>query len=117
MRDFEGSVRIILAMINTAPFRLIAIVLIVALVVMVATPEKADALEPMTIIAIAGAAAIIIVLILYLVIANKEGSRASQPVYIACTGEDCLSAARQAAEPYGEVASITVVSVSPIQGP
>ena len=104
-------------MMNTAPFRLIAIVLIVALVVMVATPEKADAMDPMIIIAIAGAAAAVIVLIAFLIIANKEGNRASQPIYIACTGEDCLSAARQAAEPYGEVASITVVSVSPIQGP
>jgi len=104
-------------MINTAPFRLIAIVLIVALVVMVATPEKADAMDPLTIIAIIGGVAIVVVLIAYLVIANKEGSRVSQPIYIACTGEDCLSAARQAAEPYGEVASITVVSVTSTQGP
>ena len=104
-------------MIKTAPFRLIAIVLIVALVVMVATPEKADAMDPLTIIAIIGAAALVVVIVAYLIIANKEGSRASQPIYIACTGEDCLSVARQAAEPYGEVVSITVVTVSPVQGP
>jgi hypothetical protein len=104
-------------MMNTAPFRLIAIVLLVALVVMVATPEKADAMEPLTIIAIIGAAAIVIVLIAYLVIANKEGPRADRPIYIACTGDDCLTLARQAVEPYGVVESVTVVSVSSTQGP
>ena len=104
-------------MINTTRFRLIAIVLIVALVVMVATPEKADAMDPMTIMAIVGAAAAVIVLIAFLIIANKEGDRADKPIYIACTGEDCLTFARQAAEQYGVVESITVVSVSSTQGP
>ena len=59
-------------MIKTAPFRLIAIVLLVALVVMVCHPQKADAMEPFTIIAIIGAPAIVIVLIAYLVIADED---------------------------------------------
>lgn len=120
MRGFGGSVRIILAMIYTSPLRLIAIVLIVALVVMVATPEKADALEPLTIISIVGAAAAVIVLIAFLVIANKEGDRANNgPIYLACSGADCLALALQAASSYGVVSSFTVVSVSvsPTQGP
>jgi heme/copper-type cytochrome/quinol oxidase subunit 4 len=105
-------------MIYTPPFRLIAIVLIVALAVMVATPEKADAMEPLTIIAIIGAAAVVVVLIAFLVIANKEGDRADHgPIYMACNGVDCLALAMQAASSYGEVSSLTVVSVSPTQGP
>jgi hypothetical protein len=103
---------------TSSPFRLIAIVLIVTLVVMIATPEKADAMDPLTIMAIAGAAAIVVVIILFLVIANKEGGRASNgPIYIACTGDDCLAIARQTAEQYGVVESISVVSVSSTQGP
>jgi hypothetical protein len=105
-------------MIYTAPFRLIAIVLIVALAVLVATPEKADAMDPLTIIAIVGAAAIVVVLIAFLVIANKEGDRADNgPIYLACNGADCLALAMQAASSYGTVSSLTVVSVSSTQGP
>ena len=100
-------------MIYTAPFRLIAIVLIVVLVVMVATPEKADAMDPFVIMAIVGAAAIVIVLIAFLVIANTEGKRADNgPIYIACNGPDCLALATQAAASYGTVSSISVVSVT-----
>ena len=43
--EVSGGSCIILPMISTPPFRLIAIVLIVALAVMVATPEKADAMD------------------------------------------------------------------------
>ena len=105
-------------MINSAPFRLIAIVLVVVLLVMVATPDKADAMEPLTIIAIIGAAAIVVVLIAYLVIANKEGRRAENgPIYIACNGPDCLALALRTASSYGTVSSITVVPTVENQGP
>lgn len=105
-------------MIYTAPFRLIAIVLIVVLVVMVATPGKADAMDPFVIMAIIGGAAIVIVLIAFLVIANTEGKRADNgPIYIACNGPDCLALAAQAAASYGTVSSISVVSVTENQGP
>jgi hypothetical protein len=106
-------------MIYTAPFRLSAIVLIVALAVMVATPEKADALEPLTIIAIAGAAVIVLVLIAFLVIANREGPKRADggPIYVACNGTDCLALATQAAASYGTVSSVHVVSVVETQGP
>ena len=104
-------------MIYTAPFRLIAIVLIVVLVVMVATPEKADAMDPFVIMAIIGGAAIVVVLIAFLVIANTEGKRADGPIYIACNGPDCLALAAQAAASYGTVSSISVVSVTENQGP
>jgi hypothetical protein len=106
-------------MINRPPFRLIAFVLILALTVMVATPEKADALEPLTIIAIAGAAVIVIVLIAFLVLANVEGPKRADdgPIYLACNGADCLALAMQTATSYGVVSSITVVPVSQTQGP
>jgi len=105
-------------MINTAPFRFIAIVLIVTLLVMVATPEKANAIEPLMIIGIVGAAVAVMVLIGYLIIANAKGSRADNgPIYVACNGDDCLALATQAAASYGTVLSVHVVSPVETQGP
>jgi len=56
-------------------YRVLALVLAVVLLVTFATPAKAEALEPMTIIAIAGAAVLVLVLVVYLVVANVEGPR------------------------------------------
>lgn len=57
------------------PFRVIAAALAVVLLVTFATPAKAEAIEPLTILAIAGAALIVVVLIVYLVVANVEGDK------------------------------------------
>ena len=59
-------------------FRVLALALAVVLLVTFATPAKAEAIEPMTILAIAGVAVIVLVLIVYLVVANVEGQRMSQ---------------------------------------
>ena len=70
------------------PFRVLALALAVVLMVTFATPAKAEAIEPLTILAIAGAALIVIVLVVYLVVANVEGDSKMrseapelQPVY------------------------------------
>jgi hypothetical protein len=60
------------------PFRVLALALAVVVLVTFATPAKAEAIEPFTIIAIAGAAVIVIVLIVYLVVANVEGPKMSK---------------------------------------
>ena len=68
-------------------FRVLALALAVVLMVTFATPAKAEAIEPFTILAIAGAALIVIVLVVYLVVANVEGDKMRseapelQPVY------------------------------------
>jgi hypothetical protein len=58
--------------------RILALALAVVMLVTFATPAKAEALEPMTILAIAGAAVIVVVLIVYLVVANVEGPKMSE---------------------------------------
>ena len=59
-------------------FRVLAVVLAVVLLVTFATPAKAEAIEPLTIIAIAGVAVIVLVLVVYLVVANVEGPKMSK---------------------------------------
>jgi general stress protein CsbA len=56
-------------------FRTVALVLTVVLLVVAATPAKAEALEPLAIIAIASLVVAGIVLVAYLIIANTEGER------------------------------------------
>ena len=56
-------------------FRTVALVLTVVLRVVAATPAKAEALEPLAIIAIASVVVAGIVLVAYLIIANMEGER------------------------------------------
>jgi len=59
-------------------FRVLALALAVVLLVTFATPAKAEAIEPFTILAIASAAIIVVVLIVYLVVANVENPRMSE---------------------------------------
>ena len=59
-------------------FRVLALVLAVVVLVTFATPAKAEAIEPLTILAIAGAAVIVLVLVIYLVVANVEGPKMSK---------------------------------------
>ena len=55
--------------------RLLAVVLVVVLLATVIAPARAEALDPMTIIAIAGAAVCVIILIAFLVVANTRGPK------------------------------------------
>jgi hypothetical protein len=59
-------------------FRVLVLTLAVVLLVTFATPAKAEAIEPFTIIAIAGAAVIVLVLVVYLIVANTEGPKMGQ---------------------------------------
>ena len=82
-------------MVHTVPFRVLALVLAAVLMVVVGTPAKAEAMDALTIIAIAGLAVAAIVLIAYLVVANVEGDKASNEgrvVWVACAaGDGCAS--------------------------
>jgi hypothetical protein len=73
-------------------FRLLSLVLIATLIIGFATAGPADAIEPLTIVAIAGAAVLVVVVIVYLVIANMhEAQRKSvegEPRYLACIDSD-----------------------------
>jgi hypothetical protein len=85
----------------SAPFRLIAVVLVLMLLVVVATPARAEAIDALTIVAIAGLVVAGIVLIAYLVIANVEGDKtadAGRVIWVACTGDDCSTAPAAAVE-------------------
>jgi len=78
-------------MIHTTPIRLVALVLAAVLLVVAGTPAKAEAVDALTIVAIAGLAVAALVLIAYLVIANVEGdSSASEGrvVWVACAAAD-----------------------------
>ena len=57
------------------PYRFLALMLAVVLVISLATPAKAEAFDVMTGLAIAGAAIIVLVLVVYLVVANVEGPK------------------------------------------
>ena len=81
-------------MVHTTPFRLVALVLAAVLMVLASTPGKAEAVDALTIIAIAGLVVAGIVLIASLVVANVEGrKRADIPrvLWMACLGDECGS--------------------------
>jgi hypothetical protein len=83
-------------MVHTVPFRLVALLLAVVLMAVVGAPAPANAMDPTTILAIAGAAAAGVVLVAYLVVANSEGDKggagSSQRVlWMACSSEEGCS--------------------------
>jgi hypothetical protein len=80
------------AMSYSGGFRLIAVVLVSVLLVLAATPARAEAMDALTIVAIVGVALAGIVLIAYLVVANMEGGRTADTgriVWMACSGDEC----------------------------
>jgi hypothetical protein len=84
------------------PCRLLALVLAVVLVVTLATPAKAEAIDVLTGLAIAGAVVIVLVLIAYLVVANVEGSKRAehyQEVWLACAEARCVTMSAPVAPP------------------
>jgi hypothetical protein len=71
----------------------LAVVLVVVLTATVIAPARAEAIDPMTILAIAGAAVCVVILIAFLVVANTKGSKMEQveerqPVMVACVEVD-----------------------------
>jgi hypothetical protein len=75
MPGIRAPARILLDMSHATPFRMIALVLATVLVVVAATPAKAEAVEALAIVAIATLVIAGILLIGYLIIANVEGER------------------------------------------
>ena len=75
MRVIQGRPRILLGMIYSTLLRLIALVLVTVMLVVAATPAKAEAIEPLVIVAIATLAVAGILIIAYLIVANIEGDR------------------------------------------
>jgi hypothetical protein len=88
-------------MAQTLPFRMVALLLIAALVIVAAAPARTEALEPTTILAIASAATAGIVLIAYLVVANMEGGKSAgggRVAWLACAENDsCMPIAAETA--------------------
>jgi hypothetical protein len=106
-------------------FRLVAVVLVVALALTVAMPAKADAMDPFTIIAIASAGVVVLILVVYLIVANVHDSRRAagdRPVYLACveTAEApraCWQTSQTPAEIAAELTVAPVLVPAPVQGP
>ncbi len=70
-----------------------ALALIVVLAVTLAVPRQVEALEPLTIVAIASLAVLGLIIVVYLVIANASGShrQAGEPRYVTCVESDLES--------------------------
>jgi hypothetical protein len=80
-------------MVHMPSFRLVALLLVVVLLLVAGTPARVEAIEPLTLVAIAGLAVAGIVLIAYLIIANVEGGRSAsegRTVWVACAAADCV---------------------------
>lgn len=78
-------------MTHGSPMRLIAVMLAVVLVMTFAAPARAEAIDPLTWVAIAGAAVCVILIIAYVIIASSRGPRipdaqddGPRPVMVAC---------------------------------
>ena len=102
-------------------FRLVAVVLVVALALTVATPAKADAIEPMTILAIASAGVVILILVVYLIVANVSDNRRAaddKPVYVACVeSAEAPRACWQTSQSPAEIVADFTAAPAPVQGP
>jgi hypothetical protein len=102
-------------MIHTAPFRLVALVLATVLMVVAATPAKAEAIDALTIVAIAGLAIAGIIIIAYLIVANVEGksSDRGRMIWVACASDECTQV------PAAVVAELAATAITPVdrQGP
>ena len=74
-----------------ALLRLTAVVLVAVLALTLAAPARAEAIDPMTWVAIAGAAVVVIIIIAYIIVASSKGPRmpdaqddGPRPVMVAC---------------------------------
>ena len=106
-------------------FRLLSLVLIVTLIIGFATPGRAEAIEPLTILAIAGAAVLVIGIIVFLVIANmheaQSKSAQGEPRYLACVDSDVRPgncwAVSELPGPVSALAAQSVVIAAATQSP
>jgi hypothetical protein len=108
-------------MVHTTPFKLVALLLAAVLMVVAGTPARADAMDALTIIAIASLAVAGIVLIAYLVVANVEGDKQASSegrvVWMACAaGDGCASIPAETATALIEPVE-PVVATADRQGP
>ena len=90
MRGGGAPPRILLPMSHSSPFRTLALVLAIVILAVTATPARAEALEPLTIIALASLVVGGIILIAFLIIANVEGERRAEEgrvIWVAQTPE------------------------------
>jgi hypothetical protein len=105
------------AMAYTVSFRALALLLVTVLLVVCVTPAPVEAVEALTIVAIAGLVVAGIVLIAYLIVANVEGDKrgdGGRVIWVACAAsEGCASA------PLETVAAVLGPVVDPAdrQGP
>ena len=71
--------------------RLLALMLVVVLGLSLAAPARAEALEPLTILAIVGAGVVVVIIVVFLIVANTKGSRLAneaQPLMVVCVESD-----------------------------
>jgi len=70
----------------------LSVVLLIALALSLATPGRAEAIEPLTIITIASLAAVAVIIVVYLVVANmhesEQNSSGAAARYVACVESD-----------------------------
>jgi hypothetical protein len=96
-------------------FRMIALVLVLAFGLTLATPAKADAFDVLTAIAIGTLVVAGIILVVYLIVANVHGSKMSEadtPLLVACAESD---AAPRACWPLPSSAAVQTFET--VQGP
>src|SRR5262245_50028305 len=88
-RDGNRTPSVIVVAMNTMnrAFRLLSLVLIVTLIIGFATPGRAEAIEPLTIVAIAGIGVIVIGVIAYMHESQKKSVH-GEPRYLACVDSD-----------------------------
>lgn len=101
---------------------MLSVVLLVAIVVGLATPGRAEAMDPMTIMAIAGAAAVVVIIVVFLVVANMHDAQrsAATPQYVACAESDtaprtCWALPSGPAVPFADEAP-TLMQASDVPG-
>jgi hypothetical protein len=63
---------------HSRPFRTLALVLAVVMLVLVATPARAEAIEPLTMVALVSLAIAGVILIAFLIIANVEDRKSAE---------------------------------------
>lgn len=73
-------------------FRLLAFTLVAVLTLTLAAPARVDALEPLTMVAIASLVVVAVIIVVYLIVANvadkKRGAATGEPRYVACVESD-----------------------------
>jgi len=80
------------------PYRMIALVLVVVMLVTAATPARAEAMEVGTILLLVSAGIVVVILVAYLIIANVSERRRAEALAPAYAGPLVLAHASPAPE-------------------